>query len=99
MVSSEEPPATGRGPADGTGPIARIGPNALITANPDVWAHVHTTPGYKKTDWFYQAARFEYQRDNIFTQTNTEKHDIRRKQIAPGVGIFPRSWWRIILTR
>ncbi|KAK1753166.1 pisatin demethylase [Echria macrotheca] len=66
------------------GPLARIGPNSLVTANPEVWAHVHTTPGYKKTDWFYQAARFEYQRDNIFTQTNTEKHDIRRKQIAPG---------------
>jgi len=69
-------------------PIARIGPNSLITAHPDVWAHIHLKQGYKRSDWFYQAARFEYQKDHIFSQTDNAKHDLRRRQIAPGVSFF-----------
>ncbi|KAK4155663.1 cytochrome P450 [Chaetomidium leptoderma] len=66
------------------GPIARVGPNALITSNADVWIHVNTKPGYKRTKWYFEACRVEHQRDHIFSQTDTKLHDERRKQIAPG---------------
>ncbi|KAH6623362.1 cytochrome P450 [Chaetomium tenue] len=66
------------------GPIARVGPNSLITSDPDVWAHVNAKPGYKRAKWYFEACRFEYQRDHVFSQTDTKLHDERRKQIAPG---------------
>lgn len=72
-----------------TGPIARIGPNAVVSSSPEVWIHVNTKPGYKRSDWYFHAARVEHRRDNIFSQTNTELHDQRRKQIAPGVRVPP----------
>lgn len=62
-----------------------MGPNSLITSNADVWLHVNTKPGYKRSDWYFKACRVEYQRDHIFSQTDTKLHDERRKQIAPGV--------------
>jgi cytochrome P450 len=70
--------------ADKYGPIARIGPNSLITSHPDVWTHIHLKPGYKRSDWFYQAARWEYGKDTVFSQTDNAMHDLRRKQLAPG---------------
>ncbi|KAF7597161.1 hypothetical protein BBP40_009500 [Aspergillus hancockii] len=70
---------------DKYGPIVRIGPNALITASPDVWSHVNAVRSpYKRSDWYYHAARFVPGEDNVFSQTNTEKHDKRRKQMSMG---------------
>ncbi|KAK3306016.1 cytochrome P450 [Chaetomium strumarium] len=66
------------------GPIARVGPTSLITSDPDVWMHINTKLGYKRSDWYFKANRMEHNRDNVFTQTNTKLHDERRKQIAPG---------------
>ncbi|KAK4186967.1 cytochrome P450 [Podospora australis] len=66
------------------GPIARIGPTSVLTSSPEVWIHVNTKPGYKKSDWYFKPVRVEYGKDNIFSQTDTEKHDLRRKQLAPG---------------
>ncbi|KPM39018.1 hypothetical protein AK830_g7543 [Neonectria ditissima] len=66
------------------GPIARVAPKILVTSSPEVWAHVNSKPGYKRSDWYYNACRIEYQRDNVFSQTDNEKHDQRRKQMAPG---------------
>lgn len=68
-----------------TGPIARIGPGLLLTSSPEVWTHVNRHPEYKRTDWVYHAWRVEHRRDNVFTQTDNEKHEQRRKQMAPGV--------------
>lgn len=67
------------------GPIARVAPNILTTSSPDVWAHVNNTAGYKRSDWYYNAVRIEHRRDNVFSQTDNAKHDLRRKQMAPGV--------------
>ena len=67
------------------GPIARVAPNILITSSPNVWTHVNNTPGYKRSAWFYNACRIEYRRDNVFSETDNERHDRRRKQMAPGV--------------
>lgn len=69
---------------DKYGPIARVAPQILITSDPDVWIHVNNKPGYKRSDWYYHAARIEYRKDNVFTQTDTVKHERRRKQMAPG---------------
>ncbi|KAJ5865564.1 hypothetical protein N7534_000117 [Penicillium rubens] len=66
------------------GPIARVAPQVLITSSPEVWMHVNNKPGYKRSDWYYQAARIEYRRDNVFSQTDNAKHAERRKQMAPG---------------
>ncbi|KXH42947.1 cytochrome P450 [Colletotrichum simmondsii] len=66
------------------GLIARIAPGILVTSSPEVWAHVNRHPGYKRSDWYYHACRIEYQRDNVFSQTDNEKHEKRRKQMAPG---------------
>ncbi|CAI7628389.1 unnamed protein product [Penicillium pancosmium] len=66
------------------GPIARVAPRVLITSDPEVWMHVNNKPGYKRSDWYYTAARIEHRKDNVFTQTDNAKHDRRRKQMAPG---------------
>ncbi|KAK8929521.1 hypothetical protein H634G_03911 [Metarhizium anisopliae BRIP 53293] len=66
------------------GPIARVAPNVLITSSPEVWTHVNNTPGYRRSPWYYNACRIEYRRDNVFSETDNEKHDRRRKQMAPG---------------
>lgn len=75
----------------GIGSVARIGPNHLATSSPDVWAHVNKHKGYKRSDWYYHALRIEHQRDNVFSQTDNEKHDQRRTQMIPGVSIIPVS--------
>ncbi|KAL4974569.1 cytochrome P450 [Aspergillus desertorum] len=66
------------------GPIARVAPRVLVTSCPDVWTHVNNKPGYKRSDWYYNAVRIEYQKDNVFSQTDNAKHEQRRKQMAPG---------------
>ncbi|KAK1763965.1 Pisatin demethylase [Phialemonium atrogriseum] len=66
------------------GPIARVAPKILITSSPEIWAHVNNKPGYKRSDWYYHAVRIEYRKDNVFSETDNEKHDRRRKQMAPG---------------
>ncbi|KAM9880438.1 cytochrome p450 [Verticillium dahliae] len=66
------------------GPIARIAPGILLTSSPEVWAHVNRQAGYKRSEWYYNACRVEYRRDNVFTQSDNVKHEQRRKQMAPG---------------
>ncbi|KAL2817624.1 cytochrome P450 [Aspergillus granulosus] len=66
------------------GPIARVAPRVLITSSPEVWMHVNNKPGYKRSDWYYNAARIEYRRDNVFSETDNARHDKRKKQMAPG---------------
>ncbi|OGE46976.1 hypothetical protein PENARI_c081G00866 [Penicillium arizonense] len=66
------------------GPIARVAPQVLVTSSPEVWMHVNNKPGYKRSNWYYKAARIEYRRDNVFSQTDNTKHEQRRKQMAPG---------------
>ncbi|CEN60829.1 hypothetical protein ASPCAL03261 [Aspergillus calidoustus] len=66
------------------GPIARVAPRVLITSSPEVWTHVNNKSGYKRSDWYYNATRIEYRRDNVFSQTDNAKHEKRRKQMAPG---------------
>ncbi|KAM0334507.1 hypothetical protein ACHAQA_001536 [Verticillium albo-atrum] len=64
--------------------MQRVAPGILITSSPEVWTHVNRQPGYERSDWYYNACRVEYRRDNVFTQTDNAKHEQRRKQMAPG---------------
>ncbi|KAF5615015.1 pisatin demethylase [Fusarium sp. NRRL 25303] len=66
------------------GPIARVAPNILITSSPKLWIQVNSKPGYKRSDWYYNACRIEHRRDNVFNLTDNQKHEQRRKQMAPG---------------
>ncbi|KAJ8126490.1 hypothetical protein O1611_g7149 [Lasiodiplodia mahajangana] len=45
---------------------------------------MNTHPGYKKSKWYYRAARFDWRLDNVFTQIDNEKHDARRRQMIRG---------------
>lgn len=73
------------------GPIAKVAPRVLITSSPTIWAHVNKHPNYKRSDWYYKAMRLELRRDIVFTQTDNVKHEIRRKQMSPGVCILEVS--------
>ncbi|KAI0381225.1 cytochrome P450 [Hypomontagnella monticulosa] len=66
------------------GKIAHVSPKILATSSPELWAHINAHPGYIRSKWFYRAVRFDWRRDNIFTLTDVNEHDLRRKQMAAG---------------
>ncbi|KAF2191116.1 pisatin demethylase [Zopfia rhizophila CBS 207.26] len=67
------------------GKIARIAPNHLVTSSPELWAHVNAVRSpYKRAEWYYHCARFEPGKDNVFTECDSEKHDVRRKKMVSG---------------
>lgn len=63
-----------------------MAPEHLITSDPDLWAHINGVRSpYRKAPWYYNAARFEPGKDNVFTECDTERHDARRKKMYAGV--------------
>ncbi|KAJ6080543.1 hypothetical protein N7467_010296 [Penicillium canescens] len=40
-----------------------------------VWIYINNKPSYKRSDWYYKAARIEYRRDNVFTPSALRKVD------------------------
>ncbi|KAF2817669.1 pisatin demethylase [Mytilinidion resinicola] len=67
------------------GTIARVAPNHLITSSPDLWAHMNAVRSpYSRSPWYYHCARFEAGKDNVFTECDNDKHDVRRKKMASG---------------
>ncbi|KAJ4993045.1 pisatin demethylase [Stagonosporopsis vannaccii] len=67
------------------GPIARISPEHLITSDPELWAHINGVRSpYRRAPWYYHAARFEPGKDNVFTECDNERHDVRRKKMYAG---------------
>lgn len=71
-----------------TGPFARIGPNIVLTSSAEFWEAANAKPGYKRSEWFYKAARFDWPHDNVFTSRDVDKHDAKRKMMAPGVSFI-----------
>ena len=70
-----------------SGPIARVAPNHLLTSSPELWARINAVRSpYKRAEWYYHAARFKPGEDNVFTECDNDKHDVRRKKLASGVG-------------
>jgi hypothetical protein len=77
-----------RGSCSSQGPIVRIAPNILMTSSPELWTKINNVrSNYKRSNWFYRAARIEPHRDNVFSQTNDELHNARRKQMTAGVSL------------
>ena len=71
------------------GPIARIAPNHLITSDLDFWTRINAVRSpYKRSSWYYHAARFEPGKDNVFTECDNDRHDARRKKMVAGVSQF-----------
>ncbi|KAI1739912.1 cytochrome P450 [Xylaria scruposa] len=66
------------------GQLVVVGPKMLITSSPDLWARINTHSGYTKSKWYYRNVRFDWREDNVFTQTDNEKHRERRKQMIRG---------------
>ena len=67
------------------GPLVRIGPNKLLSNDPDVvrllWA---VRSPYKKGS-FYEAVRFNPERDNIISMRDDAAHAELRAKMASGV--------------
>lgn len=40
---------------------------------------------YKRSPWYYHAARFEVGKDNVFTECDNDRHDARRRKMLSGV--------------
>ncbi|CAE7215810.1 Pisatin demethylase [Pyrenophora teres f. teres] len=67
------------------GPIARIAPNHLITSDPEFWTQINAVRSpYRRSTWYYHAARFEPGKDNVFTECDNDRHDARRKKMTSG---------------
>lgn len=66
------------------GQIAVVSPKILATSSPELWARTNSHPGYTRSKWFYRPVRYDWRMDNVFTQVDTKKHDLRRKQMLPG---------------
>ena len=70
------------------GPIARVAPQHLITSSPELWAHINGARSeYRRAPWFYHAARLEPGKDNVFSECDNKRHDLRRKKMASGVSV------------
>ncbi|EGO52223.1 hypothetical protein NEUTE1DRAFT_114214 [Neurospora tetrasperma FGSC 2508] len=70
---------------DKYGPIARIGPNELMTTSLELLAHINGARNrYTRTRWFYIAARFQPNGDNILSELDDNIHTKRRAQMAGG---------------
>ncbi|KAI0541820.1 cytochrome protein [Xylaria digitata] len=66
------------------GELVVVSPTIVITSSHELWARSNTYPGYKKSGWYYKSVRYDWRRDNVFTETSTEKHKTRRKQMIRG---------------
>ncbi|TLD15741.1 uncharacterized protein PgNI_00132 [Pyricularia grisea] len=67
------------------GTLVRVGPNSLITSSPELWARLNAVRSpYTRSEWFYRGCRLEPGVDNVFTMTNDQEHEARRKQMASG---------------
>ncbi|GAW22733.1 hypothetical protein ANO14919_122760 [Xylariales sp. No.14919] len=66
------------------GQLVVVSPTMVTTSSPDLWVRSNTYPGYKKSKWYYRGVRYDWRRDNVFTETSIEKHDARRLQMIRG---------------
>ncbi|KAI1340840.1 cytochrome P450 [Xylariaceae sp. FL0016] len=65
------------------GPLVQVSPKILATSSPEVWEQINKRPGWRKSPWFYRAARFDWRDDNLFNLLDIDEHDERRKQMLP----------------
>ncbi|KLU81408.1 hypothetical protein MAPG_00498 [Magnaporthiopsis poae ATCC 64411] len=66
------------------GPLARIGPNTLVTNDPDVLRKMWAVRSPYKKGPFYQAVRFNPDRDNLISMRDDDDHRVLRSKMAAG---------------
>ncbi|EJT78992.1 hypothetical protein GGTG_04083 [Gaeumannomyces tritici R3-111a-1] len=66
------------------GPLARIGPNTLVTNDPDVLRKLWAVRSPYKKGPFYQAVRFNPDRDNLISMRDDDEHRVLRSKMAAG---------------
>ncbi|KAL8346870.1 hypothetical protein RB598_000642 [Gaeumannomyces tritici] len=69
---------------DKYGPLARIGPNTLVTNDPDVLRKLWAVRSPYKKGPFYQAVRFNPDRDNLISMRDDDEHRVLRSKMAAG---------------
>ncbi|OAA68396.1 benzoate 4-monooxygenase cytochrome p450 [Niveomyces insectorum RCEF 264] len=68
------------------GPLIRIGPNHLVTNDPDVLRRLWAVRSPYKKGPFYEAVRFNPERDNLVSMRDDRVHAELRAKMAPGYG-------------
>ncbi|CAK7203654.1 hypothetical protein SEUCBS139899_006392 [Sporothrix eucalyptigena] len=68
------------------GPLVRLGPNQLVTNDPDVLRRLWAVRSPYKKGPFYEAVRFNPERDNLISMRNDALHTELRAKMAPGYG-------------
>ncbi|KAH8732261.1 cytochrome P450 monooxygenase-like protein [Phaeosphaeriaceae sp. PMI808] len=67
------------------GPIARVAPNHLVTSDAEFWVKINAIRSpYRRAPWYYHAARFEPDKDNVFTECDNDQHDARKMKMVAG---------------
>lgn len=67
-----------------SGPLVRLGPNQLVTNDPDVLRRIWAVRSKYKKGPFYEAVRFNPERDNLISMRNDTLHAELRAKMAPG---------------
>lgn len=67
------------------GHLVRIGPNQLVTDDPDVLRHLWAVRSPYKKGPFYEAVRFNPERDNLVSLRDDQAHAVLRAKMAAGV--------------
>jgi len=71
-------------------PFTRIGPKEVTTKDPAFMRHMlRVQSTYEKSDW-YNALRFNPERDNILSIQDNDLHTTYRAKLAPGVSSHDR---------
>jgi hypothetical protein len=75
---------------DEYGPLARIGPNELVTCDPDILRRIWGVRSQYRRGAFYDAVRFDPERDNLISLRDDAKHSELKAKMAMGVSLtFP----------
>ncbi|KAK5319343.1 hypothetical protein LTR70_004962 [Exophiala xenobiotica] len=66
------------------GSVVRIAPNVLVTYDTDLIRKMNAVRSpYRRSDWF-KAFKFDADRENVFSETDTEKHAKMRSKVTLG---------------
>ncbi|CAK7269790.1 hypothetical protein SEPCBS57363_003778 [Sporothrix epigloea] len=68
------------------GPLVRVGPNQVVTNDPDVLRRIWAVRSPYKKGPFYDAVRFNPERDNLISMRNDTLHAELRAKMAFGYG-------------
>lgn len=67
------------------GSLARVGPNELVTCDPEILRRVWGVRSRYTRGDFYDAVRFDPERDNLISMRSDAAHKALKEKMAPGV--------------